>query len=197
MYSRTAFVGLLAVLAAGCSDMTLFRAKADYFPLWPGSRWTYRGGATTVLGRACTVVLTDYAPGYWIKTPTEVRKYERLSVIRSGSEYLLEERFGLRYVLPLVEGSTWEETFLDTIVLMGTDTVFLKDSIGASVSGIEDVETPGGTFLQCYRIEYCRVIHALSDSVETVTEWLAPDVGVVKRRTAGGEQELTGFEPGR
>jgi hypothetical protein len=206
MCSRSALLVLLVLLVGGCSDMTFFRAKADYFPLVRGSRWTFQGGATTVdsvagdssvLGRACVVVLTDYAPGYWIKTPTEVRKYDRLTTIRSGYEYLLEERFGLRYVLPLVKGSTWEEVFHDTIVLMGTDSVFLKDSVGASVSAIEDVDTPGGTFLQCYRIEYNRVIHGLTDSVEATTEWLAPDVGVVKRRTAAGEQVLTGYQPGR
>lgn len=198
---------LLALLAAGCSDMTFFRAKADYLPLVPGSRWTYQTGSVTtvdsvagdssVLGRACVVVLSDYAPGYVIKTPIEVRRYTRLTTMRSGYEYLLEERFGLQYVLPLVKGSAWEETFSDTIVLMGTDTVFLKDSIGGSVSAIEDVDTPAGTFLQCYRVEMARVIHAVSDSSETWTEWLAPDVGVVKRQTAAGEQELTEFRSGR
>ena len=123
----------------GCDDMTFYRARSDYFPLVPGSRWTYDVAGNTAIdsvvgdsavdGRACVVVLRDYAPEYWTKQVTEVRQFTSLVASRGGQDYVLEERYRLVYALPLVEGATWSESFRDTIVLMGTDTVFLKDSL--------------------------------------------------------------------
>lgn len=196
------------ICLAGCSDMTFYRAKSDYFPLVPGSRWTYQvsgdaaidsvGGDSSVAGRACVIVLRDYAPEYWTKQLTAVRQFIQLSANRGGQEYVLEERYGLVYALPFVEGATWNESFRDTVVLMGTDTVFLKDSVSGRVAAIEDVETPAGTFIQCYRIDSHREVVAaeLSFTLD-YSEWLAPGVGLVMRRTSTEEKVLTGYEPGR
>jgi hypothetical protein len=193
----------------GCDDTTLYRARSDYFPLVPGSRWTYRDvagdtsidsvvGDSWVAGRACVVVFRDYAPEYWTKQPATVRRFTRLSTTVGGQEYVLEERYGLAYALPLVEGATWTESFRDTVVLLGTDTVFLKDSVSGRVAAIEDINTPAGTFIQCYRVETYREVEAAEASYTAdYTEWLAPDVGLVKCRTGTGERELTDYAPGR
>ena len=211
---RAALVALAAVgslwLAslAGCGDMTFYRAKSDYFPLVPGSRWTYKvagytaidsvGSDSSVADRACVVVLRDYAPEYWTKQLTAVRLFTRLTANRGGQEYVIEERYGLVYALPLVEGATWDESFRDTIVLMGTDTVFLKDSVSGRVAAIEDIETPAGTFIQCYRVDTHREVEAAEASFTAdYSEWLAPGVGLVKRMTGTEEQVLTEYEPGR
>lgn len=204
---------VLVVLAAGallsgCGDMTFYRAKSDYFPLVPGSRWTYDVAGNTAIdsvvgdsavdGRACVVVLRDYAPEYWTKQATEVRQFTNLVASRGGQDYVLEERYRLVYALPLIEGATWSESFRDTIVLMGTDTVFLKDSLRGRVAAIEDIATPAGTFIQCYRVETYREVEAAELSFTTdYSEWLAPGVGVVKRVTGTEESVLTGYEPGR
>jgi len=211
---RAARVALAAVgtlwLASvvGCGDMTFFRAKSDYFPLIPGSRWTYDVAGNTAIdsvvgdssvgGRACVVVLRDYAAECWTKQLNAVRQFIYLSANRGGYEYVLEERYGLVYALPLVEGATWSESFRDTVVLLGTDTVFLKDSVSGRVAAIEDIATPAGTFIQCYRIEIHREVEAADQSFTAdCSEWLAPDVGLVKRRTGTEERELTSYEPGR
>jgi len=211
---RTALAALAAIgslwLAplAGCGDMTLFRAKSDYFPLIPGSRWTYDvagytaidsvGSDSAVAGRACVVVLRDYAPEYWTKQLTAVRQFTRLTANRGGQEYVLEERYGLVYALPLVEGSRWDESFRDTIVPRGTDTVFLKDSVSGRVAAIEDIETPAGTFIQCYRVDTHREVEAAELSFTAdYSEWLAPGVGLVRRVTGPDTTKLTGYEPGR
>jgi len=199
---------LLLLLGAGCDDMTFFRARSDYFPLIPGSRWTYDVagntaidsvvGDSSVAGRACIIVLRDYAPEYWTKQTTAVRQLIQLSTNRAGQEYVLEERYGLVYALPFIEGATWCESFRDTVVLMGTDTVFLKDSMAGRVAAIEDVETPAGTFIQCYRVETHREVEAAEESFTTdYSEWLAPGVGLVKRTTGTEERVLTGYETGR
>lgn len=211
---RTALVALAAVAAlwlgsmAGCSDMTFFRAKSDYFPLIAGSRWTYDVAGRTAIdsvvgdssvdGRACVVVLRDYAPEYWTKQATEVRQLTRLAANRGGQEYVLEERYGLVYGLPFVQGATWSESFRDTVVLMGTDTVFVKDSVSGHVAAIEDVETKAGTFIQCYRVEMYREVAAAEASfAASYADWLAPGVGLVRRVTGTDTTDLTGYEPGR
>jgi len=116
--------------------MTFYRAKSDYFPLAPGSRWTYDVAGNTAIdsvvgdssvdGRPCVVVLRDYAPEYWTKQITEVRQFTSLVANRGGQDYVLEERYRLVYALPLIEGATWSESYRDTVVLTGTDTVLLR-----------------------------------------------------------------------
>jgi len=193
--------------AAGCGDMTFYRAESDYFPLVPGSRWTYEAagctaidsvvGDSSVAGRACVVVLRDYAPEYWTKQATEIRRFIRLPISNGVEDTVLEKRYGLVYALPLVEGATWDESFRDTVELWGK-TYFLKDSVSGRVAAIEDVETPAGTFIQCYRVEIHREVAAAELSFTAdYSEWLAPGVGLVKRRTGTEEQVLTGYEPGR
>ncbi len=196
------------ICSVRCGDMTFYRAKSDYFPLVPGSRWTYEAagntaidsvaGDSSVAGRACIVVLRDYAPEYWIKQPSEVRRFLRLAANRGGQEYVLEERYGLAYALPFVEGAIWNESFHDTVVLTGTDTVFVLDSISGRVAAVEDVETPAGTFIQCYRIEiHHEVLAAELSFANDYVEWLAPEVGVVRRRTGTEETVLADFSSGR
>jgi hypothetical protein len=188
--------------------MTFYRARSDYFPLIPGSRWTYNVAGKTAIdsvvgdssmaGRACVVVLRDYAPEYWTRQSYEVRRFTQLTANRNGQDYVLEERFGLVYTLPLVEGATWHESFRDTVVLVGTDTVFLKDSVSGRVAAIEDIQTEAGSFTQCYRVETHREVEAADLSFTAdYSEWLAPGVGLVKRVAGPDTTVLTGYESGR
>ena len=182
--------------------MTFFRAGQDYFPLQDGTRWTYDdagftsidsvAGDSMVLGRNAVVVLRDFAPEMWLKNQTEIRKYVRRTVIRGGAEYVLEERYGLEYQVPLVKGAAWSESFEDTVILMGTDSVFVQDSVAAIVAAIEDVTTPAGTFVQCYRVDFYRVVRTDTTATLQYQEWLAPGVGVVRR----GERVLTSYRIG-
>jgi hypothetical protein len=192
----------------GCNDMTFYRARSDYFPLVPGSRWTYDVAGNTAIdsvvgdsavdGRACVVVLRDYAPEYWTKQATAVRQFTSLVASRGGQDYVLEERYRLIYALPLVDSASWSESFRDTIVLMGTDTVFLKDSSFGWVAAIDSIATEAGAFIECYRVETHREVEAAELSFTTdYSEWLAPGVGLVKRVTGNEERLLTGYEPGR
>jgi hypothetical protein len=194
------------LLGLSCSDMTLYRAKGDYFPLISGTRWTYQYGSTTsvdsvagdrsIAGRACVVVLRDYAPEFWTKGQNEVRRYVDLTVSRAGTDYTLEERYALVYALPFVLGATWYESFRDTVVLAGIDTVLVRDSIFGRVAAIEDVQTPAGTIIQCYRIETHRDVEATDTTSTDLTEWFAPDVGLVKSQSGTDEKVLIDFEPG-
>ena len=194
-----------ALLTLACSDMVLFRAGQDYFPLVNGTTWGYTEGGfasydsvagdTAVLGRTAVVVLRDFAPEFWLSSPAELRRYVRRTVTLGGQEYVLEERFGLEYQLPLVAGTGWAEVFYDTVAVLGNDSIPVRDSMAARVTAVEDVETPAGSFFDCYRVEFYRSFAGSDTLTEQYTEWLAPGVGVV-RRTGAADRVLTGYRIG-
>ncbi len=203
---RFRLVILAALLALACSDMVLYRAGQDYFPLVPGSYWAYEQGGfagydsvardSVVLGRSAVMVLRDFAPEFWLRAPTELRRYIRRTVTLGGREHVIDERWGLEYRLPLVVGAGWAESFSDTVVVLGNDSIAVRDSVAARVTAVEDIETAAGSFFDCYRVEFYREFFATDTVVEQYTEWLAPGVGVVRRTGAAADRVLTGFRIG-
>lgn len=197
-----------AVLAAsGCDNLTLFRAGSDYFPLTRGSRWTYSDGIATrtdsvagdsvVDGRSAIVVLRSFAPEFWLRDQTGAWRFTRRAVIRGGQEYELEARYEQAYQLPLVLGATWADAFGDTVTVLGTESLFVRDSLSGLVAAIEDVVTPAGTFTECYRLDFFRSVRT-DTLIETAwTEWLAPGVGLVKRLTGTDSLVLVDYLPDR
>lgn len=212
MYSRLWSLGLRlslclgSLLALSCSDLLLFRADSDYLPLADGSEWRYvAGGDTTyvdvagdslIAGRTCTVLRRDFVPEFWLKEQSAAYRYYRRTALRGGNEYVLEERFGLVYLLPLIDGNSWQSVFTDTVVILGTDTVPVYHKLEAHVASIEDVATPAGLFSQCYRLDFDEEFRDLDTTVTSYSEWLAPGVGVVKRMSGADEQVLAWYRIG-
>ncbi|MBN2464056.1 hypothetical protein JXD38_00325 [candidate division WOR-3 bacterium] len=205
---RLLLVLAAGALLAGCGDMMFYRAKSDYFPLIPGSRWTYDVGGNTAIdsvvgdsvvdGRTCVVVLRDYAPEYWTKDVAGVTQHTSLILNRGGQDFVLEQEYRPIYALPFVLGATWHSTYRDTVVVQGTDTVPVRDSIDCRVTAVDDIGTPAGTFVQCYRVETHREVEAAELSYTTdYYEWLAPGVGLVKRVAGTDSLVLTDYHTGR
>jgi len=203
---------LLSCLVLGCSGL-LFRSGQDYYPLVRGSLWKYSDGLDTVYvevagdslvgGRNAILVNTDFAPGFWLKdTPeADVRRWVRHTYQRGGTEYVLEERYALVYLLPLVTGNAWYDEYADTVVVLGVDTLRYRRRLEVHVADVEAVTVPAGGFDDCYRIEFTETVEtAIADSLATVTtnhtEWLAPGVGLVRRRTGDTELELAEYRIG-
>lgn len=190
----------------GCSDMTLYRAGADYFPLVQDTRWTYTTGQFTLIDsvagdtgiaeRTAIVVLRSFVPEFWVRDRTGAWRYQRRAVYRGGNEVEVEARFARVYEFPLVLGNTWSETFRDTVRVLGSETLAIFDSLAGRVAAIEDVSTPAGTFNDCYRIELFRT--ELLDTLAQVTElhWLAPGVGLVKRLVGTDSAVLVDYRIG-
>ncbi|MFO7676025.1 MAG: hypothetical protein R6X12_06910 [bacterium] len=198
---------LFALLLLGCTGL-FFRSGRDYFPLVRGSLWKYHDGRDTcyvevagdslIGGRTCVVVTTDFVPGFWLKpTPeAEVRRWFRRTLLRGGTEYVLEQRYGLVYRLPLVTGSSWQDQFADTVIILGADTLHYFRRLEARVAGVEDLTLAAGRFEECYRLEFTETVRAEDSSTVNWTEWLAPGVGLVRRRTGGSEIELVEYRVG-
>jgi len=189
---------------AACRDTMLYRASQDYFPLIPGSEWHYCSGNDTIYlsvdttqaliqNQPCTVLWRNFAPEYWTKGPTEIRKF---FVRTASSGDTLEARLGLVYQLPLVLGASWREVFRDTIVIRGTDTVYYTHSLTGTVTAIAVDSTPAGVFDDCYKVEFTDQVIAGDTITEQFGEWLAPGTGVVHRQTGTGEERLLNYRSG-
>lgn len=204
--SKLLFLGLVVFLALSCSDLFFFRSTEDYFPLVQGSEWKYLtgndtiyvqvAGDTSIAGLRATVVNVDFSPQFYYKERTQVRKFYRHTKSQGGTEYLLEQRYRLLYVFPLVKGNSWRETFQDTIVIQGTDTVHYYHRLEAVVTQLEDVATPAGSFSQCYRLDFTEEIRDPDTTVRYYSEWLAPGVGIVKWSSGAEERQLAYYRIG-
>lgn len=190
-------LSLLFLLLLACSDTLLFRSGANYFPLVPGSRWKYLLGGDTVYvevdtlpavqkNQNCIRVYYNAAPEYYTASPTEVRQLVVNTIARPNAPDTVEYRFALRYGLPLVLGNTFGETF-ETTLVYGPDTLSYRHTLHGRVAAIEEVSTPAGTFYDCYRLEFNERVFARETTETSWTEWLAPEVGLV-RRTRETEQ---------
>ncbi len=195
---------VIAVVLLGCSERVLFRAGANYFPLLPGAEWRYARGTDTVEvwvdtlpevkeNQQCVVVYRNYAKEYYVTSPTEVRKLFIQTELRPGGEDTIEHRFGLLYPLPLVEGETYRERY-DTTLIWGPDTVAYSHILSVRVAKIESVSVPAGEFFDCYRLEFVDSIVKEMTVVNSWVEWLAPNVGVVKRVQGNDVEVLVEYQ---
>ncbi|MEO0074159.1 MAG: hypothetical protein ABIK43_05830 [candidate division WOR-3 bacterium] len=190
----------LLCLFCACSNI-LYRAGGDYFPLNPGCWWKYLSDTDTVYvsvqdedtvvkGRFCRVVFRNFYPEYWIKGPEAIEKFHVRVTGRPNTEDTLEARFGTVLALPLVDGSSWNDVFRDTIVIRGTDTIPYEHSLSGRVSMVDSISTPAGTFYDCYRVDFTeRIIEQTAESTASVL-WFAPGVGIVRRQTADDDEVL-------
>ncbi len=191
----------VAVILPGCSERVLFRAGANYFPLFPGAEWCYAIGADTIEvwvdtlpevkdNQQCIVVYRNYAKEFYITSPTEVRKLFIQTESRPGGEDTVEYRFGLLYSLPLILGDAYRDSY-DTTLIWGPDTVVYSRILRVRVAAVENVVVPAGEFFDCYRLEFVdSIVKDTTVVINSWAEWLAPNVGVVKRITGGDVEVL-------
>jgi hypothetical protein len=201
----TALLVAIGLLLSGCSDMLLHRSSLDYFPLIRGSEWKYVVGNDTayyveVLGDTSvgnitsTAVSVNFLPEFWLKEPTRISRFFFRDTLIGSYPDVLEERYGLVYLLPFVSGNSWQDSFSQT--LYGLDTFDYHRRLEALVSGPEDVSVPAGTFSDCYRIEFTEEIGGADTATLSSTEWLAPGVGLVKKVVGAEERVLADYRIG-
>lgn len=185
--------------------MLLHRSGLDYFPLISGTEWKYLVdsdtayyvevvGDTSVGNITSTVMLVNFLPEFWLREPTRISRFVYRDTLIGSYPDVLEERYGLVYLLPFVSGNSWQDSISRTVY--GLDTFDYCRRLEALVGDPEDVTVPAGTFYDCYRIEFTETTVASDTAVVTSTEWLAPGVGLVKRVVGTEEQVLADFRIG-
>ncbi len=201
-------------LFLSCSDdFLLSRAASDYFPLEKGISWTYAAnddsiyvtvvGDSNAYGHFATVVTRNFIEEYWIKEKGEVKKFVAFDTLILGERDTIEMGYKLIYKLPLLNNATWEERELDTVVIAG-DSFQHNWRLKAVCSFVDTV----GSYFNCYKIEFYEEREliglaakrpftcAKADTTLISHNWvefLAPEVGVVKREEEGRVEILTSF----
>lgn len=193
---------LMLVVGISCSDRILFRSGSNYFPLTPGKSWKYAigddtvyvevRGDTAILNRKCIQVDRNFAPEYYLTSPNEVRQLVISTVSRPGGEDTIEYRFGVRYYFPPVAGNRYADRF-DTSYTYGQDTINFIHLLEVSVTKVDFVQVPAGRFDDCYCLEFTETMVKDDTTSRVWVEWLAPEVGVVKRVTGTEEEVLVEY----
>ncbi len=141
--------------------------QQDYFPLEPGTTWTYRThagkdyvkkvvGREAVDGADCVIVQHGDTEKHWLSSAADGVRVHRSRGVRFDAPLLL-------FKFPLAAGDAWK----GSASVYGGDTVY-----SFKAAGEEEVEVPAGKF-KSFRVDWTMGTTAGST-------WLARGVGPVK-----------------
>lgn len=209
---------LLLLVIAGCGNRQplFYHLSQDYMPLGnPGTTWTYAltvgrnsAGNYSVLMDVDTVfglrnafqVEQGAQIGYWYRDDQEFDEYLDESVFVNEGEVVVEERWWTHLKLPLIKGSTWSDSYQNQVIAYGQP-IYRQSTSRGQVIGTETVSVPLGTYAEAYKVQIYRATSTTSalfpakgDTVN-VTEWYAPNVGLVKRVKGDSTWVLTAYQP--
>jgi hypothetical protein len=180
------------------SDFEQIKIKSfgfEYFPLKKDMAYTYDSNAgeteAEVSSAKNELVLTynagsiTYEQQFFIgEKGIYLTRTETSAFLFFGSKVTYPEPV-LRLPLPLETGATWRWVGLE---VAGGDTG--KLTITGQALGEEKVETPIGIYT-CLKIQM--LVESEMGSRNTVTEWLAPNIGVIKFHAQLEGSGITGF----
>jgi len=194
---------LLFLFGCGNRQPLFYHLSQDYVPIGAiGTTWTYDlsvngtniGNYTIGVDNDTLVVALRHGTqveqgartGYWFKDEEEFADYLQETVFVNEGDVVVEERWLTRLKLPLVKGSNWSDTYQNQVTAYGQPIYRWSESRG-QVLGTETVTVPLGTYAEAYKVQRYRatsttsaLFSPLGDTVN-VTEWYAPNFGLVKR----------------
>lgn len=209
---------LIPLFLWGCGNRQplFYHLSQDYVPVGgSGTTWTYDlsvGGMS--IGNYAVVVDTAIVVGlrngyqveqgarvaYWSKDAREFTDYLKETVFVNEGDVVVEERWWTHLKLPLVKGSTWSDHYENQATAYGQPIVRESNSRG-QVIDLETVTVPLGTYAETYKVQLYRATSTTSplfspkgDTVN-ISEWYAPNVGLVKRAKGDTLWTLTDYQP--
>ncbi|MEO0072080.1 MAG: hypothetical protein ABIK10_01385 [candidate division WOR-3 bacterium] len=199
----TLILCFLLMYACNCDNWILYRATSEYFPLSVGNRWVYKKGdelrfvevcsETIIGGYSAFVIRNNFQDEFWKINEGRIEKLIQRYIIIAGNEYLLKRRWGIRYQIPLIWGNHWNDYERDSINVLGQNYSF-EYVANWQIVGCEDVITPAGSFIESYRLDFFEEITINGEhEIYQGSEWLAPNVGLVKRVINGQEELLIDY----
>jgi len=159
------------------------RNKADYLPLKVGNEWHYAYGSDslivavdddTIIGDlSCYIVIFENEYQYWHYDEDGVRRHFTFSVGPTGTEYNLESRYYPLFPYPLIDGSSFQDSFRFSDVIEG-DTVYYFHSLTGDIISEEGDR---------YRVRLKELILVQSTWLDSTMSWIStfvlkPDVGI-------------------
>ncbi|HID92961.1 MAG TPA: hypothetical protein EYP60_02585 [bacterium (Candidatus Stahlbacteria)] len=201
------YIPLYLFFVVSCRESPLiFRIGANYIPIENiGNYWVYVSQVDTIRvevkqkevveSRECYLLERNAQPEYWWKGEGKLDEFHSEVISVGGNEFLLGNFWIPHLKLPLFIGNKWEDEFMQQTILYG-DTITLIIQVEGGVESIEEI----GTFDNCYKVQYTKIIKRESKAFGNVNdttisyEWYAPNVGIVKRIVNGREENLIRYK---
>jgi len=121
--------------------------------------------------------------------------YEWVKTTRTFSDEIItiEERWRKRIELPFATGNTWTDSYRGEVQFMGLSYRIETELIGR-VFGLDPVLTQADYFEDAYRVDIT-IEYTINDPISgevteltRLSEWYAPDVGLVRRKVTGSDE---------
>jgi hypothetical protein len=210
-------VSLMILALAGCGNRQplFYRLSQEYLPVGnPGTTWTYSltvsgnnagnyqvqvDTAIVIGARNAFQVEQGARLGYWYKDDQEFDEYLDESVFVNEGDVPVEQRWWTHLKLPLVKGSTWSDSYQNRVTAYGQP-IYRQSASRGLVLGTETVSVPSGTYAEAYKVQIYRATSTTSDlfapmgDTVNMTEWYAPNVGLVKRVKGDTTWALTAYQ---
>ena len=200
------------LILVSCSYENPFTARinCDYFPIDDtGNFWLYEGieGEQKYIevkqtvqkdGREAIVIEENWQETYWYKGEGYISRYMNVDINFNGEIFLVEKRWQPYIEIPIVEGNSWSDIWMDTLQFHNQP-LYRFNSLRGYVEGFVTVKLSSGTFKNVYRIRFesCEEINStiIGDLLieETYREWYAPDIGMIKSKHDDENWELSSY----
>ncbi len=203
---------LLCLYGCGTNSPIFYRLAENYFPFVIDRSWTYECNDSTTTtvniiteimkeGRNALEMRNDSNSEYWNIEDSGLFILAEPIITVYNEDIYLNPHWQLYAELPLINGNIWENTYQEEVNTTQGN-VLSRITQKGQISAIEIISVPLGQFTDCYRIEFSRRHYIellepniiLQDTLEYWTDWYAPDVGLVKRKTNNNIQELISYQ---
>ena len=195
---------LIVILLTVCSDNIIQRASSDYFRFHEGNWWQLANDQDTIivdieavdtlLQIECYPVSYGGYTKYLVQNPDAILEYANAIYHYNGADHTIFEAFVERIELPLIDGNTWRDSLIDSVLIAGT---WVKASIylDGSVTGFENMSGYGDV----YTVEINTVETVISPDTTysdtfDILESFAPGIGFVHLENSSGIFDLIDYE---
>jgi hypothetical protein len=194
---------LVGICFSCTKEKHIFRSKSttDYYPLKVGNFWEYRDNSILyeyhfrkevvdfcLIQGGIGVYKVKYFSKYTLSSDTVVQKNEWFlyqtiidNEVREFSDLNNPDQYEILLRFPLEVGDSWQEP------TQQMDSVWIFSMNVDSVVAIENVNTPFGNFIDCYKIRS----NMWDFEFSQFEKWFKPEVGFVKYRYAFGFLEYS------
>ncbi len=198
---------VLALFLVTCDNHIIQRTAGDFLPYRPGNWWRYHNAsaydpqtvfievepAETLLNVECYPVTTSGIAAYLAIDDAGIREYVKTLYTYAGVEYTVAEGFVLRLAAPLVAGSRFADSLVDS-VLVGGAWIKARYAVTGLVSDYQ-ADDLYGTVYPVYLTIRDNLITPDSaiNRVSAITEYYAPEIGLVRFENETGDFRLSEY----
>jgi hypothetical protein len=205
---RAILTAAIISFVGGCGNHIIERSGGDYLPYTTGNWWRYNNNSSydpqtifvevepvdTLLQIECYPVTYAGVASYYAFGNTGIREYIKIVHFFAGAEYTVLEGFVKRIVTPLVAGSFFSDSLIDSLNVAGA-WIKGKYEIRGLVSEYYDDPLYGNV----YRIAFTNRSTIIAPDTSIVqdrqfTEYYAAGVGLIRFDNEQGEFHLSEFD---